>query len=60
MTLSPAQKGQLTKVVKAAAAVAPQPKGHLYRMLRLQFEKFAFPAEQAKHAAKRYLASVAA
>ena len=57
MTLTPAIKGQLTKAVKAANANTPQPAGHLYRMVRLIFEKI-MPREQAKHQARKYLATV--
>lgn len=52
MTLTPAMKGQLTKAVKATTEQANR-----YASVRKIFSKH-MPAEQAKHATRRFLANV--
>lgn len=54
-TLAPALKGQLTKAVKMynTSAMAGQ---HLYHYIRNVFSRH-MPPEQAKHAARKYLAA---
>ena len=59
MQLTPAIKGQLTKAVNAAnsAAYPNERRQFVFRGIRRVFQKVV-PAEQAKHAARRYLTAI--
>lgn len=63
MTLTPAMKGQLTRITKQHVAISKMSPFYAnqtqyrYGKVREIFTKI-MPAEQAKHAARRYLSSV--
>jgi hypothetical protein len=54
MQMTPAIKGQLTKAVNEWRKNSSVGGEHLYRSLRTVFARH-MPAEQAKHATKKYL-----
>jgi hypothetical protein len=61
MKLTPAIKGQLTKIVKAAspAEAGDLEADYLYSKLRVVFLRH-MPPEQAKHATRKYLSTLKA